>query len=78
MALYDAGSDNDRAMAVFAGGVMFSRDRGVSWRGGVMEDPWRLSVEGYQPVLLDVRYQVPAHQRLVAAADSETFVLVLG
>ena len=55
---------------------MISDDAGVSWHVGAGGVPWRLSVDGYRPVLLDLLAELPAQHRLVGAASAEAFLRV--
>ena len=71
-------NSDDQMMAVFGGSVMISMDAGATWTAGAGGEAWRISVEEYQPVLLDLPYEVPANERLVGMASEETFVLVGG
>ena len=71
-------NSDDQMMAVFGGSVMISMDAGATWTAGAGGEAWRISVEAYQPVLLDLPYEIPANERLVGKASEETFVLVGG
>ena len=44
-------------------------DQGATWTAGTGGEAWRISVEEYQPVLLDLPYEVPANERLVGMAS---------
>ena len=72
-----ASSLSHHAHALFAGGLLVSLDDGANWRAGTAGEPWVVSIDAYQPVVLDLLYQVPGRQRLLGAASAETFVLVL-
>ncbi len=72
-----AASTSHHALALFEGGLLVSLDDGANWRAGAAGEPWVVSIDAFQPVVLDLLYQLPGRHRLIGAASAETFVLVL-
>ena len=71
-------SDHEQILSVHEGVIRVSMDGGATWRAGAGGAAWRFSIEAYQPVIMDLHYEVPGNERLVGAASEETFLLVGG